>query len=47
MNTKETNWTEEKHYISPDFEVVVIEFEQNMLSDGSSGVDDFGYGGDL
>ena len=29
---------EDKHYISPDFEVVLIEFEQNILN-GGSGID--------
>lgn len=47
MNTIETNQTVEQRYNSPDFEVVVVEFEQNILSGGSGGTDDFGYGGDL
>ena len=49
MNSKETNWTEEKRYTAPDFEVVVIEFEQSILA-GSSGdgdINDFGDGGYL
>ena len=49
MNKKETNKMEDKHYISPDFEVVLIEFEQNILDAGSggSGINDFDDGGDL
>ena len=38
MNKKETYKMEDKHYISPDFEVVLIEFEQNILN-GGSGID--------
>ena len=45
MNKKETNKMEDKHYISPDFEVVLIEFEQNILN-GGSGID-FDNGGFL
>lgn len=46
MNKKETNKMEDKHYISPDFEVVLIEFEQNILY-GGSGISDFEDGGNI
>ena len=44
MNKKETNKMEDRHYISPDFEVVLIELEQNILN-GGSGISDFEDGG--
>ena len=49
MNKKETNKMEDKHYISPNFEVVLIEFEQNILNgvSGDNGINDFDYGGFL
>ena len=49
MNKKETNKMEDKHYISPNFEVVLIEFEQNILNGGSgdNGINDFDDGGFL
>ena len=46
MNKKETNKMEDKHYISPDFEVVLIEFEQSILNGGSD-ISDFENGGFL
>ena len=43
MDEKETTRTNEEYYATPDFEVVEIIFEQNLLSTGSN-TDDFGDG---
>lgn len=46
MDKKGTNDTNKEFYTTPDFEVVDILLEQNLLSTGSN-TDDFGDGGDF
>ncbi len=42
MIEKETNQIEEQCYLAPDFDVVEIAFEQNILGGSSEQLDDYG-----